>query len=42
MIGDVSGRAVALGLVVLVAGLDLGFYAVMGAAAGGRGRARSR
>ena len=29
------GRAVALGLTVLVAALDLGFYAVMGAAAGG-------
>ena len=35
VIGDVVGRAVALGLVVLVAALDLGFYAVMGAAAGG-------
>ena len=33
--GDVIGRAVALGLVLAVAGFDLGFYAVMGAAAGG-------
>jgi O-antigen/teichoic acid export membrane protein len=33
--GDILGRAVALGLALLVAGLDLGFYAVMGAAAGG-------
>jgi O-antigen/teichoic acid export membrane protein len=33
--GDVAGRACALGLTVLVAALDLGFYAVMGAAAGG-------
>ena len=35
VVGDVLGRAVALGLVLLVAGIDLGFYAVMGAAAGG-------
>jgi O-antigen/teichoic acid export membrane protein len=35
VVGDVLGRAVALGLVVLVAALELGFYAVMGAAAGG-------
>jgi O-antigen/teichoic acid export membrane protein len=33
--GDVVGRAASLGLVLLVAGLDLGFYAVLGAAAGG-------
>jgi O-antigen/teichoic acid export membrane protein len=33
--GDVLGRAVALGAVALVAALDLGFYAVMGAAAVG-------
>ncbi|HEV3378609.1 MAG TPA: flippase [Thermoleophilaceae bacterium] len=33
--GDVLGRAVALGAVALVAALDLGFYAVMGAAAAG-------
>ena len=35
VIGEVTGRAVALGLAVMVATLDLGFYAVMGAAAGG-------
>jgi O-antigen/teichoic acid export membrane protein len=35
VVGDVVGRAASLGLVLLVAGLDLGFYAVMGAAAGG-------
>ena len=35
VVGDVVGRAVSLGLVLLVAGLDLGFYAVLGAAAGG-------
>ena len=35
VVGDVVGRAAALGLTLLVAGLDLGFYAVMGAAAGG-------
>jgi O-antigen/teichoic acid export membrane protein len=35
VVGEVSGRAFALGLTLLVAGLDLGFYAVMGAAAGG-------
>jgi O-antigen/teichoic acid export membrane protein len=35
VVGDVIGRAMALALVLLVAGLDLGFYAVMGAAAGG-------
>ena len=35
VVGDVVGRAVSLGLVLLVVGLDLGFYAVMGAAAGG-------
>jgi O-antigen/teichoic acid export membrane protein len=34
-VADVVGRATSLGLVLLVAGLDLGFYAVMGAAAGG-------
>jgi O-antigen/teichoic acid export membrane protein len=34
-IADVLGRATSLGLVLLVAGLDLGFYPVMGAAAGG-------
>jgi O-antigen/teichoic acid export membrane protein len=33
--GDVTGRAFALGLTLLVAGVDLGFYAVFGAAAGG-------
>jgi len=32
---DVVGRAIAFGLAVLVATLDLGFFAVMGAAAGG-------
>lgn len=32
---EVIGRAAALGLVVIVAALDLGFYAVIGAAAGG-------
>jgi O-antigen/teichoic acid export membrane protein len=35
VVGDVLGRAFALGLTALVALLDLGFYAVMGAAAGG-------
>ena len=35
VVGEVLGRAAALGLALLVAGLDLGFYAVMGAAAGG-------
>ncbi len=35
VVGDVIGRACALGLVVLVAELDLGIYAVIGAAAGG-------
>jgi O-antigen/teichoic acid export membrane protein len=35
VVGDVVGRAVSLGLVLAVVGLDLGFYAVMGAAAGG-------
>jgi O-antigen/teichoic acid export membrane protein len=35
VVGDVVGRAVTLGLTVLVAALDLGFYAVMGAATGG-------
>jgi O-antigen/teichoic acid export membrane protein len=35
VIGDVVGRAVSLGLVLLVVGLDLGFYPVLGAAAGG-------
>jgi O-antigen/teichoic acid export membrane protein len=34
-VADVTGRAVALALVLLVAGLDLGFYAVMATAAGG-------
>jgi O-antigen/teichoic acid export membrane protein len=35
VIGDVLGRAVSLGLVLIVAWLDLGFYAVMLAAGGG-------
>ena len=35
VIGDVLGRAVGLAAVGLVAALDLGFYAVMGAAAAG-------
>lgn len=35
VVGDVVGRAMTLALTLLVAGLDLGFYAVMGAAAGG-------
>jgi O-antigen/teichoic acid export membrane protein len=35
VIGDVIGRAVSLGLVLAVVGLDLGFYSVLGAAAGG-------
>jgi O-antigen/teichoic acid export membrane protein len=35
VIGDVVGRALGLGAAVLVATLDLGFYAVMGAAACG-------
>jgi len=35
VVGDVIGRAVSLGLVLAVIGLDLGFYAVLGAAAGG-------
>jgi O-antigen/teichoic acid export membrane protein len=35
VVGDVLGRAVALGAAVLVAALDLGFYAVMGTAAAG-------
>jgi O-antigen/teichoic acid export membrane protein len=35
VVGDVLGRAVSLGLVGLAAGLDLGFYAVVGTAAGG-------
>jgi O-antigen/teichoic acid export membrane protein len=35
VVGDVVGRAVSLGLVLAVIGLDLGFYAVLGAAAGG-------
>ncbi|MEA2420650.1 MAG: hypothetical protein QOE60_2856 [Thermoleophilaceae bacterium] len=35
VVGDVLGRAASLGLVLLVAGLDLGFYAVMLAAGGG-------
>jgi O-antigen/teichoic acid export membrane protein len=35
VIAEVSGRAVALGLVGVVVALDLGFYAVMGAAGGG-------
>jgi O-antigen/teichoic acid export membrane protein len=34
-VGDVLGRAFALGLALLVVALDLGFYAVLGAAAGG-------
>ncbi len=35
VIGEVAGRAFALGLTGLVAALDLGFYAVFAAAAGG-------
>jgi O-antigen/teichoic acid export membrane protein len=35
VVADVAGRAVSLGLVLLVVALDLGFYPVMGAAAGG-------
>src|SRR5829696_6467509 len=35
VIGDVVGRALSLGLVLLAVALDLGFYAVLGAAAGG-------
>jgi O-antigen/teichoic acid export membrane protein len=35
VVGDVVGRAASLGLVLLVVALDLGFYAVLGAAAGG-------
>jgi O-antigen/teichoic acid export membrane protein len=35
VIGDVAGRAASLGLVLLVVGLDLGFYWVLAAAAGG-------
>ena len=35
VVGDVVGRACALGARGCVAGLDLGFYAVIGAAAGG-------
>ena len=35
VVGDVAGRFVSLILVLLVAGLDLGFYPVLGAAAGG-------
>ncbi len=35
VVGDLLGRAFALGLVLLVVELDLGFYAVLGAAAGG-------
>jgi O-antigen/teichoic acid export membrane protein len=35
MIAEVVGRAAGFGLAVAVAALDLGFYAVMGAAAGG-------
>jgi O-antigen/teichoic acid export membrane protein len=35
VVGEVVGRAFALGLTVLVAVLDLGFFAVFGAAAGG-------
>jgi O-antigen/teichoic acid export membrane protein len=35
VIGDVVGRAASLALVLLVVGLDLGFYPVFGAAAGG-------
>ena len=34
-VGEVIGRGCALGLTILVAVLDLGFYAVMGAATGG-------
>jgi O-antigen/teichoic acid export membrane protein len=35
VVGDVVGRAASLALVLLVVGLDLGFYPVFGAAAGG-------
>jgi O-antigen/teichoic acid export membrane protein len=35
VVADVAGRTVGLGLTALVAALDLGFYAVFGAAAGG-------
>ena len=35
VVGDVVGRAASLGLVLIVIGLDLGFYAVLGAAGGG-------
>ena len=35
VVGDVVGRFVSLGLVLLVVGLDLGFYPVLAAAAGG-------
>jgi O-antigen/teichoic acid export membrane protein len=35
VVADVVGRAFSLALVLLVVALDLGFYAVMGAAAGG-------
>jgi O-antigen/teichoic acid export membrane protein len=35
VVGEVTGRAVALGLAILVAALDLGFYAVMLAAGAG-------
>ena len=35
VVGEVGGRAFTLALTLLVAWLDLGFYAVMGAAAGG-------
>jgi O-antigen/teichoic acid export membrane protein len=35
VIGDVTGRAASLGLVLIVVGLDLGFYWVLAAAAGG-------
>jgi O-antigen/teichoic acid export membrane protein len=35
VIGEVTGRAVALGLAILVAAMDLGFYAVMLAAGAG-------
>lgn len=35
VLGDVLGRAAALGLAVVAVALDLGFYAVMGAAGGG-------
>jgi O-antigen/teichoic acid export membrane protein len=35
VVGDVVGRVVSLGLVLLIVGLDLGFYPILAAAAGG-------